>query len=63
MLGFKIIATGLAMMVVTLVIHALFMVGGAIRAMAHAGIHPGCKRSDHFRMDDGVNFLFYPAYL
>jgi hypothetical protein len=28
MMGFKIIATGLAMMVVTVVIHALFMVGG-----------------------------------
>ena len=33
MLGLKIIATGLSMMVVTVVIHALFMVGGAIRAM------------------------------
>lgn len=29
MLGLKIIATGLSMMVVTVVIHALFMVGGA----------------------------------
>ena len=29
MLGFKIIATGIGMMVLTVVIHALFMVGGA----------------------------------
>ena len=29
MLGLKIIATGLGMMVLTIIIHALFMVGGA----------------------------------
>ena len=40
MLGLKIIATGLGMMVVTVVIHALFMVGGAKMARwrrSHSG--------------------------
>ena len=43
MLGLKIIATGLSMMVVTVVIHALFMVGGAKMARwrrSHIGNAP-----------------------
>lgn len=41
MLGFKIVATGIGMMVLTVIIHALFMVGGARMAKwrrAHLGI-------------------------
>jgi hypothetical protein len=33
MLGLKIVATGLGMMVLTIIIHALFMVGGAKMAL------------------------------
>lgn len=48
MLGFKIIATGIGMMVLTVIIHALFMVGGARMARWRRN-HLGKTKNDTMR--------------
>lgn len=45
MLGLKIIATGIGMMVLTVIIHALFMVGGARMARWHRS-HRGSAKTE-----------------